>query len=253
MKKTMTIGKRLSIGFGLLTLILIIVGGVGLVSVWQISKSINALTNRSLPLTDTYVIRAQYPRVLAGESSLLSTEATDEIKAQQYKRFEQAETEFKKAFELIEKLQLTPEQEKAYKEFRPLHDAWWKNHETFLEYAKEFEKYNIKNPAELQRDIRQFIGDHYRICNAVREYALTGREFEGGDDHIACNFGKWLTTLNINNKEINTVLEEIKPFHQKFHENVKKIKLILSQGDKESAVKLLSDVHDEMQTVFRGF
>lgn len=253
MKKVMTIGKRLALGFSFLTLILVLIGLVGLVSVWQISYSINALTSRSLPLTDTYVIRAQYPRVLAGESSLLSTEATDEIKAQQYKRFEQAEAEFKKAFELIEKIKLTPEQEKAYKEFKPLHDAWWKNHETFLEYAKEFEKYNLKNPAELQRDIRQFIGDHYRVCSAIREYILTGKEFEGGDDHTTCNFGKWLTTFKVENAEISNIIEEIKISHQKFHEGIKKIKLALSQGNKESAIQILNDVAQDMQKTYAGF
>jgi len=229
------------------------VGVVGLISVWQISKTINLLTTRSLPLTDTYVIRAQYPRVLAGESSLLSTEATDEIRTAQYKRFEQADAEFKKAFELIEKIKLTPDQEKAYKEFRPLHDTWWKNHETFLEYAKEFEKYDLKNPAELQRDMRQFIGDHYKVCSAVRDYIITGKEFEGGDDHTACNFGKWLSTFNTKNSEINTILEEIKSPHQKFHEEIKKIKLALSQGDKEGAIRLLNDIAQDMQKIFTGF
>ncbi|MGC8845289.1 MAG: MCP four helix bundle domain-containing protein, partial [Candidatus Hydrogenedens sp.] len=204
MKKSLTIGKRLAIGFGLLTFILVIVGLVGLISVWQISKTINALTTRSLPLTDTYIIRAQYPRVLAGESSLLSTEATDEIRTAQYKRFEQAKEEFKKAFDLIEGIKLTSEQEKAYKEFKPLHDTWWKNHETFLEFAREFEKYDIKNPAEFQRDIRQFIGDHYKLCSAVRDYIISGKDFPGGDDHTACNFGKWLTTFKTENTDINT-------------------------------------------------
>lgn len=253
MKKALTIGKRLAIGFGLLTLILIIVGLVGLGSVWQISNTINTLTTRSLPLTDTYIIRAQYPRVLAGESSLLSTEATDEIRDAQYKRFEQAKEEFKKAFDLIESTKLTPEQEKAYKEFKPLHETWWKNHETFLEFANEFEKYDLKNPAELQRDIRQFIGDHYKVCSSVRDYIITGKDFEGGEDHTACNFGKWLATFKTNNTEINNVIEQIKIPHQKFHDGIKNIKSALAQGDKDTAIQLLNNVAEDMSKVYSGF
>ncbi|MEM4235356.1 MAG: methyl-accepting chemotaxis protein [Candidatus Methanomethylicaceae archaeon] len=253
MAQTMTLGKRLAIGFTILTIVLLLVGITGLLAVWQISKSLHNLTTRSLPLTDVFILRAQYPRVLAGECALLSIDASDEVKAQQYKRFELAKEEFAKAFELIEKVQLTPEQDQAYKEFRPLHDAWWKNHEVFVQYAKEFEQFDLYNPAELQRDIRQFIGDHLRLCSAIRHYIITGTGFEGGEDHTSCNFGKWLTTFKSKNPEIQATIEQLKEPHQQFHAGIKAMKSALAQGEKEKAIALLNDDAEILKKTFSGF
>jgi len=254
MKKTLTVGKRLAIGFSLLTLILVVLGAISIFISSRVGTGIKIVISQYLPLTEyTLLIRAQYPRVDAGKNALLSVYMSNESRAQQYKRFEQAEEELKKSFEKIEKLELSEEIEKLWKEFKIAHEKWWKDHEKYVELVKIFESYDIRNPTELQRDIRKFMGDHYRICDSIRHYILTGQPFEGGDDHTICDFGKWMVSFKTKNTEINTIIERIKTSHQKFHEGVKEIKMSLEKGDKDTAMQLLNNVFEDMEKTFVGF
>ncbi len=248
MKKGMTIGKRLALGFILTLVIVVVIGCTAIVVSRSIDKKIMRIFETLTPLKDNSInIGIQYLRVDSGENALLSVDITEEIRNDVYKRFKQAEEIFKSSIDAIEKLEKTPTQETLWKEFKVLHEKWWKNHETFVQKVKEFEKLGIKDPGTLQRDFHKFRGDHYALRDKVLRAIYLDQSFEGGDDHTACNFGKYLVTAKFSNDELNKLLEEIKPNHQKFHEGVKDIKGLLAQGNKEGAIQAYDRTTEYMQ------
>ncbi|MEO0247762.1 MAG: methyl-accepting chemotaxis protein, partial [candidate division WOR-3 bacterium] len=132
-------------------------------------------------------------------------------------------------------------------------EKWWKDHEAYVQKVKDFEKFGIQDPSALQRDIQQFRGDHYSLSLKMLNALLTGETFEGGEDHTICNFGKWLATSRFKNEEINKLLEEIKPFHQKFHESIKECKGLLLAGNKETALNFWKSNEININKTFEKF
>lgn len=255
MKRNITIAKRLALGFGIVLVLVLGIGCIAIVVSRSIEKKIVRIVETLTPLKDNAInIRMQYPRVDSGKNALLSVDITEEIRKDQYdRRFKEAEEIFKNSIEAIEKLEKTPTQETLWKEFKALHEKWWKDHETFVQRAKEFEKLGIQDPGMLERDFEKFRGDHYTLREKVLKALYLDQSFEGGDDHTACAFGKFLATAKFSNDELNKLLEEVKPIHQKFHESIKEIKELLAQGNKEEAIRAYNGTTENMEKTFGYF
>ncbi len=253
MKKQMTIGKRLLMGFGFSVIISILLGIIAVFSLNRVNGGLEQVVKRDLPFMQNLLqIRIYFTRIDAAENTLLSNISSNE-RDERMKQFVEDKKVIDQLFTDIDSLEKTEQEKKMWEDFKSTFSLWWKDHEKYVEIVKEFQKYNLRNPMELQRDIKQFIGDHYKLCNAVRDYIITGKDFEGGDDYTACNFGKWLSTYKSDDIETNTIIEQIKVPHQKFHEEIKNIKLTLAQGDKDTAMQLLNNIADDMKKVFDGF
>jgi len=254
MKKQMTIGKRLLMGLSFSVIISILLGIIAVYSLNRVNVGLEKIAKRALPFTrDLLEVRMYFTRIDAYENALLSLDISSKERDERIKQSEEDKKAIDQLFTNIEGLEKTEQEKKMWEDFKSAFALWWQDHEKYVEFVKEFQNYDLKNPAELQRDLRQFIGDHYKLLNAVRDYILTGKDFQGGDDHTACNFGKWLSTFKSNNTEMNSILEQIKVPHQKFHEGIKSIKSALAQGDKDTAIQLLNNVADDMKKVFDGF
>ncbi|MCX8065348.1 MAG: methyl-accepting chemotaxis protein [Candidatus Hydrogenedentes bacterium] len=254
-KKVMTVAKRLVIGFGLITVVLVTVGLISIFLGVRISNIFSKMHDSSLPLRrHAFNTLIQYAEVYSGENALLSVDITEEVRASQYNvRFPEAEKVFKESFENIEKIEKSSQLQSLWREFKQLHDKWWKDHEKFVQIAREFEQFGIQDPSALERDINQFKFDHSILKTKVLNLITKGETFEGGEDHTKCNFGKWLTTAKIKSEKINNLLDEIRPIHQRFHEAVKEIKAIVLQGDKEGALKKLESNDETINKTFEKF
>ncbi len=253
MKKQMTVQKRMYLGFGLAIIIAIVLGIIAILSILRLNNSMDTAINNNAPLLLSLLkIKTHLTTIDSAENACLFLDITVKDREENFKKFEEDKKIIDQLMGDIEKLKMTEEEKKAWEEFKTFFNLWWKDHETYVQYIKEFNEFDIKNPEELQRDIRQFIGDHHRLVSSVRDYIITGRDFQGGDDHTACNFEKWLSTFKTTNSQINNIIEQIKSPHQRFHEKIKDIKSILAQGDKESATRLLKDVEENMKKTFDG-
>jgi methyl-accepting chemotaxis protein len=97
------------------------------------------------------------------------------------------------------------------------------------------EKSGILNPDAWQSDLERFRGDHYKLLHQVQQLLAGQGEFNGGNDHQTCGFGKWLATVRVDNPVILGVQKEAAASHRQFHEAVKKIKDLMKRGQVSEA------------------
>jgi methyl-accepting chemotaxis protein len=87
-------------------------------------------------------------------------------------------------------------------------------------------------------------------------HLLYGKEamFKGGEDHTACNAGKWLAACKIDNASLNNEIKAIADPHRRFHEAVGKIKRLVEGGNKgEAQGEYDRQMLPAMQEVFQHF
>ena len=99
--------------------------------------------------------------------------------------------------------------------------------------------------------IEKFVGDHYVLKDKVAALVQKQQEFEGGDDHTACNFGKWVAQFKTQNQVIDGVLREMVDSHRQFHGLVKQIKELAKAGNAPEAAKAYDQMQGLLAATFR--
>jgi len=234
-----------------ITLLLGVVGYYGAV---QSDRAIEDVGLVRLPGVESLlVISEAQTAVNSAENALLSTRLSAKAREAQYQRFADAKKRADEARKVFEALPRTQEEAAIWTDFVPAWDRWWKDHETFVKLSKEFEVLGIQDPPLLQRDFQQFVKDHYRLRIRAMDLAMNGVALEGGDDHTACNYGKWLAKFATTNEELKRLVETSKAPHAAFHAAIKKLKELAAKGEKEAAVKLVEgELRASMQKSFEG-
>jgi len=139
------IGTKLTIGFASVALIAGIIGFIGYNGMKKIMASTDDIGNVRLPsIQSLLIISEAQTAVDAGENALLASNATTEIRQAAYDRFDAAKKRADDAWKIYEPLPQTLEEAEAWKLFVPAWNAWWKDHETYVGIAKEYEA----NPTE---------------------------------------------------------------------------------------------------------
>ncbi len=84
------------------------------------------------------------------------------------------------------------------------------------------------------------VSQHYQWLEMLNESISTGKSFEGSLDPAACDFGKWLSSIDVSNIEDATIkqaLMAIEMPHQQIHTKAKDV-LALSKIDKAAAYEM---------------
>ncbi len=84
------------------------------------------------------------------------------------------------------------------------------------------------------------VSQHYQWLEMLNESISTGKSFEGSLDPTACNFGKWLSSMDtskIENATIKQALIAIEAPHQQIHTKAKDV-LALSKTDRAAAYEM---------------
>ena len=249
-KNQWTIGKRLFVSFMCLAAITLALGVAGYWGAVQGDTAVTEIGVVRLPgVQSLLIISEAQTAVDSAENALLSTQLDDTARAAQYQRFTDAKKRADDAWAVYEPLPQTAEEAATWSQFVPAWDAWWKDHETFVTDSRQFDAEGIKDPTMLEGDLRQFIGDHWKLCMHLTDHVTQGDALEGGDDPTKCNFGRWLATFQTANSDLQKIFTDIKPFHDAFHACVKKAKELAVANDKEGAVAV---IHGDMEEIGRA-
>ena len=136
----------------------------------------------------------------------------------------------------------------------PAWEKWWKDHEEFVKLEREFAALGILNPTVLERDLQQFMKDHYALNMAVQDLVLNGDECKGGDDATNCNYGRWMATFESTNPELRRIIDATRPSHDAYHAAVRQAKELAAKGDKTAANNLIDEVMEvQAGKTFEGF
>jgi methyl-accepting chemotaxis protein len=240
MYKNMRLGTKLVGAFVAVAAITLVIGAIGYRSVLILDGHLDEVGDVQSPgIQQLLTMETAFESLRAAMDSLLNPSLSAEARKQEYAEIEEARARYRKAQETFERLPQDKEGAEFMKQLQSAREAWKKENEVFLQYAKDLDDTGILNPTQMWADLQQFRGDHYKLETQVAALIDRGKEFEGGSDPTQCNFGKWMATSQTKNPEVSRLLAEIKPHHNVFHASANKIREELGRGNKEGARELL--------------
>jgi methyl-accepting chemotaxis protein len=235
--KNVKLGIKLVGGFAVVALIVLVVGFFGWQGARQLNSHVEEIGLVRLPSVESLmIIETESNAIRVSLRSLLNPRMTEEERARQYRNIEQSRENYQTAWAIYEPLPQTPEESRLWNEFVPAWNAWAEINNQFMESSREIEATDILNTDEYVGRINGFIADHHALMGQVTNYLLTGETFTGGGDPTACNFGRWMAGYETENATIAGALDEIQPYHNRFHASVNAIRSAMEAGDRQAAI-----------------
>lgn len=244
--KQMTIGTRLALSFGIITLVVISLGVSGYYGAVRNEESIVDLGSVHLPAVDAMLTMKEAATSMKSiQRTLLLSDLDRAVKQRQRELDALARRVCDEARAKYDRLPKTPDEEALWTEFVPLWSAWWKTNDEFLRMSAELDALQIGDPVALERDLAVFRGQHFELLHKVLKACREGAIFEGGTDAGACAFGRWHAAhSSIGNASIAASLREIAAIHHDFHDGARRARDLIAAGDAAGASRL---VFDEME------
>lgn len=255
MMQNITLARKLLGGFILVALITLAVGYSGYSGIGSLTENLVDVGEVKLPsIQQLLIVEKEIEGIRAAQRTLLNPKLNDEDYKRQFDNIANAREKYTAALAIYDPLPQTKEETEEYKIFSAAVVDWRKINVEFADLAKKLAETGIRNPVELERDLNEFRGDHHKLEIQVTNALLTGEAaFTGGDDHTACNLGKWLANFKTTNPEITRLLAEIRPYHQRSHDAVKKIRDLIKAGDLEGAKSYYASTMKPAATSTNGY
>lgn len=229
--KNIKLGVKIMGGFIITALITVVVGLVCMDVIMSQSDHLNTIGQEKLPgVRSSLQIGSDTHELIGNLRILLSPYLNSEERDAIYANVQRIRAHYKTAWDNYQALPLTAEAKRLLAQFESANNALKEKSNTVIGLSQQLQQIDILNPADYMRELQLFRGDHYKLSTQVGELLAVGQRFEGGTDPTQCNFGKWLAGYTTSNPELRKIIEEVKPYHQKFHEAVKDIKYAVSQG-----------------------
>jgi len=253
--KNIKIGTKLIGGFAVVALIVLLVGLFGWNGSRQLQGHIHEIGDVRLPSIESLLeAEVALEELLLAQRTLMSEKLDADDRDNYLEDFHEARAEYYEVWEHFLTLPATAEEERLSSQFEEEIADWAEVNDRWLELNKEFEALDVLDPASLVALIEQFQKDHYALELNVAHFLLSGKEFEGGGDPTACNFGRWLRDFSTRNSELDGLLEEIQEPHDRFHFAVDDIRNEYRAGNIEAAVDIFeNEMLPASEEVFEGF
>ncbi|MFW5784754.1 MAG: methyl-accepting chemotaxis protein [Chitinispirillaceae bacterium] len=187
------------------------------------------------------------------QRTMLNPNLSKEEKQRQYENIEAARKFYRNGIKIYESLPQTDEEARLWSEFLRVLDEWAEKNNSFITASQKLDDVDIANPDRLLSSIQRFIGDHHKLESQIGALILDKRQFSGGEDHTACNYGKWLASFSTTNPAINRALQDSRKAHQDFHESVRIIKSRVSAGNSSGATQAFREMQQHAKQVFKSF
>lgn len=253
--QNLKIGQKLLLGFLLVITILVIVGGIGFISLRNVAGSFKTVSENNLPsIQRVYEMEVYLEKLNKGYNNLLQISLTRTQRENLIKEIEQSRIAYVKAMNAYDAMAKTPEEQRYWEIFKDELNQYAEANRQIDRAHEEVLRIDVLNPLQLNRDLELFMKDHYalqvRTSNAIQ--SLT--DFDGGDDHTACNFGHWLPEYKTDNQTISANFMGMRNDHQHFHAAVAKIKNHIKEGNRTAANNVyLGEMIPAAEKVFSYF
>ncbi|MFZ5949489.1 MAG: methyl-accepting chemotaxis protein [Candidatus Rifleibacteriota bacterium] len=255
MLDNLSLAKKIFGGFIVVAAITLFVGYMGYSGGASLGEHVHEIAEVRFPSVQSLLVaERELEKIRVAQRTLLNSEINDEDYNRQFKNIENARNGYQDALKIYEPLPQTKEEEAEYNLFKTRLEEWKVENDKFFTLIRKKEETGIRNPTGLRLEIESFTKDHYKLQAGLLEEINDGRGETGGDDHTACNFGKWLAGFKTANAQLNQVLNELREPHREFHASVKKVRSFLNNGDKDGAYRVYENqTKPSAQKVFAAF
>jgi len=246
MFKGMRLSVKLISGFIAVAAITTVIGLVGFFSLRSMKGHVGRVGNEQLPAVQSLLtISENLEKLKVAQRTLLSPTMATADRTRQYENVAKAREAYGKAITTYETLPHSDEEQQIWAKFKLGMEDWKKENNTFFGLTQELEKADVLNPAGLGMSIEKFVADHYALKDKVAAMVQRQKEFEGGEDPTACNFGKWVAQFKTENHVIGDAVKEMLDPHKQFHAMVHQTRELVKAGNAQEAAK----VYDQMQVL----
>ncbi len=254
MFKRMKLSVKLIAGFIAVAAIAAVIGTVGFVSLRNARGHIVDVGTQRLPsIQNLLTISENLEKIKVAQRTLLNPDITAADRARQYEHVAKAREAYGQAVTAYEALSHSEEDQRLWTQFKQSLDEWRKENNTFFDLCRQVEQTDVLNPAALGMSIEKFVCDHYVLKDKVAALLQQQSAFEGGDDHTACNFGKWVAQFKTENHTIDSVINGMLDGHRQFHQMVKQIKESVKAGNTQEATAVYGRMQELLVATFKDF
>jgi len=231
MLKNFSLRTKLLGGFLIVAVITLVVGGLAFYQLSSLAAKSAKISTSDLPgVQESLTIKSEMYFVGQSLRTLMSAEVPKEVRLRQFENIKKSRERSSKAFESYSKLEVDDKAKALFEDLKAKFIATREANNKALEMADQVIQSDLLRPDALTAGLQQFRGDHYRLMDQVSALILFGKSFEGGDDHTACNFGKWSSGFKTENKVVAEALSTVAASHQRFHQSISDIKKHMAGG-----------------------
>ena len=234
--KNIKIRNKILITFGILDIIIFLIGIIGFIGILRVSESFDAVTNSHLPTIETL---QEIEISFELEETILKTLLISGIsKTEQKKLFtnlDDIKDRQNKAIKKFESFSLTIEEKNGWENFLSLQKERTIIFDEIETIIKEMIQTGISHPMELLKNIEKFQCDLYALQIQISNNIRNEKRQRGGHNASSCDLGKWLSSFNSQNPILNNAFNDLKEPHKRFHNAVRKIQRALYNEEPDEA------------------
>jgi len=180
---------------------------------------------------------------------------TFELRREYYSEIERRQRAYQNAIDIFAPLPQSEQEAIMWRSYENTAAEWNTQTDHFLTINQEFDSYGIRAPENFKQQLEGYIKDHYILVEKVLSMLfLDEGQFSGGEDHTACNAGRFFPNFDSENTELNRLVLSFEEPHRRFHRAVAQIKAESEVNNIEQARQIYQrDMIPAMENVFGQF
>ncbi len=231
MLKNLSLRAKLLGGFLIVATLTLIVGGLAFYQLSSLADKSAKISSVDLPgVQESLSLKAEVYTVGQALRTLMSAEVPKDVRLRQFENIKHSRERIAANLEAYSKLAVDDKAKALFEDLKAKIAATRDANNKAQEMAAQLIASDLLQPDVLQADLQQFRGDHYRLADQVGTMIIFGKSFDGGEDHTACGFGKWVAGFKTENKTVAGALASIMASHQRFHQSVAEAKKLMAGG-----------------------
>ncbi len=232
-----------------------LVGGLGYWGMVQLAHHVESIGKQRLPSVQALLnLRNEALSIVVANRTLAMPDASAELRRRMYEKLDQASLAAAAAWKSYENLPHSDAQTQAWDAFDAAWRQWKTECDKYRQLCVAYDGMGIGNPAALAQEVEKFTKDHHVAVANVLHLLHEGTTFKGGEDHTACNAGRWLSAFASSSPELTQAAQGIVEPHTRFHAAIKQIKTLAAQGKTNEAQQAyVRELKPSMEQVFTQF
>ncbi|MDD2564420.1 MAG: methyl-accepting chemotaxis protein [Salinivirgaceae bacterium] len=234
--KDMKIGRKIILGFSMVSLVTFFVGVIGYSGISWVAKSFDDVAIVRMP-SIRYLdeIQQGFEIVRSSHRTLLNPNLRPEAIARQYHNIASGRKQYVEAIEQFEGLGQNQEIMDVWRQFLKKMQEWGDVNAKYEKTLDELARIDIFYPMQFLKDLESFKSDHYLLRVNVANTIRSGRTFDGGDSHTTCPLGVWVSTIKTQNPVLTSAFSNLQEPHRHFHQAIQEVKTLVNNGQRDQA------------------
>ena len=199
----LTIQRKLILGFTVVAFLCAIVGYVGWSGVGRLDKNIQQVGRTSFPALQAISdLKESQLEIKTSERTLLNPSLDLEKRTEEYEKISVAFQKADNAIKKYKSLEQLDGESTGWADFEKNWAIWQGDVEEFVKLSGNIDSIRIRNPQKLAMEVERNFGE-YRTWAAESVRAILEQEMFSGDlDPDNSAFGKWLSSVQVDNPDV---------------------------------------------------